>query len=121
MPDGSLILAGKSEDAREPQPNPGEPFEDVYGQIYDLPRLDFKDVPAVPPHAPNMQGFIRNYAAQKDKPAEPWKIMESLTPKTLPVLSSLAHRPVPRHVRLSPFADLFSCRRSLTYVQCHRT
>jgi phospholipase C len=89
--DGRVVPVGKSYDARSPQPNPGEPFEDVYSQIYDVARVDFKDVPGDPPQAANMQGFIRNYAAQKDRPADPAKIMESLTPKTLPVLSSLAH------------------------------
>jgi len=89
--DGRVVLAGKSYDARSPQPDPGEPFEDVYSQVYDEPLLNLKDVPASPPHPPNMQGFIRNYADQKDRPTDPTKIMESLTPKTLPVLSSLAH------------------------------
>lgn len=83
--------AGKSTDPRGPQPNPGEPFEDVYSQIFDVPRVAFKDIPAEPPHAANMQGFIRNYMEQKDKPSDPTKIMDSLTPKTVPVLSSLAH------------------------------
>jgi phospholipase C len=89
--DGRVVRAGKSYDPLSPQPNPGEPFEDVYSQIYDVPKVDFKDVPSDPPQAPNMQGFIRNYAAQKDKPKDPATIMESLTPKTVPVLSSLAH------------------------------
>src|ERR1700677_3046907 len=89
-PEGRVVPAGKSNDARNPQPNPGEPFEDVYSQIYDVPKVDFEDVPNDPPFAPGMQGFIRNYAAQKDKPADPSKIMGSLTPKTLPVFSSLA-------------------------------
>ena len=89
--DGRVVPAGKSTDPRGPQPNPGEPFEDVYSQIFDVPRVAFKDVPAVPPHAANMQGFIRNYMDQKDKPKDPTKIMDLLTPKTVPVLSSLAH------------------------------
>jgi len=90
-PDGSVTAAGRTEDARSPQPNPGEPFEDVYSQIYDVPRVDLKDVPPDPAQPPNMRGFIRNYAVQKDKPADPRTIMKSLTPRTVPVLSSLAH------------------------------
>ena len=90
-PDGRVVHAGKSYDALGPQPNPGEPFEDVYSQIYDVPKVPLANVPSVPPHPPNMQGFIRNYAIQKHAPADPAKIMDSLTPKTLPVLSSLAH------------------------------
>ena len=89
--DGRVVPSGKSYDPLSPQPNPGEPFEDVYSQIYDVPKVDFKDVPSDPPQAPNMQGFIRNYAAQKDKPKDSATIMGSLTPKTVPVLSSLAH------------------------------
>jgi phospholipase C len=90
-PEGRVVVAGKSYDARGPRPNPGEPFEDVFSQMYDVPLVDFKDVPCDPPHAPNMQGFIRNYMAQKNEPGDAAKIMQSLTPKTLPVLSSLAH------------------------------
>lgn len=91
MPDGTIIPAGKTNDPRSPQPNPGEPFQDVYSQVYDVPLVDLKNVPSDPPHAPNMQGFIRNYADQKDRPSDPGKIMLSLTPETIPVLSSLAH------------------------------
>jgi len=90
-PDGRVVPAGKTEDPRSPQPNPGEPFEDVYSQIYNLPRPEFKDCPGDAPGPATMRGFIRNYAAQKDPPADPATIMQSLTPKSLPVLSSLAH------------------------------
>jgi phospholipase C len=38
-----------------------------------------------------MAGFIRNYLDQKVKPNDGSIIMQQLTPKTLPVLSSLAH------------------------------
>src|SRR5271169_880098 len=55
-PDVRVVPAGKSYDARSPQPNPGEPFEDVYSQIYDVPKVDLKDVPSNPSQAPNMQG-----------------------------------------------------------------
>ena len=90
-PNGRIVPAGKSEDPRSPQPNPGEPYQDVYSQVYNEPLVDAASVPVVPPHPANMQGFIRNYDAQKDKPADPATIMNSLTPKTLPVLSALAH------------------------------
>jgi phospholipase C len=89
--DGRVVPAGKSYDGRGPQPDPGEPFEEVYSQIYGVPKVAFEDVPSDPPHAPSMQGFVTNYETQKDKPVDPGKIMESLTPKTVPVLSSLAH------------------------------
>jgi phospholipase C len=90
-PDGRIIPAGKTDDPRSPQPNPGEPFEDVYSQVYDQPKVALRDVPPDPPCVPNMRGFIRNYAAQDDKPADPADIMLALTPKALPVLSALAH------------------------------
>jgi phospholipase C len=90
-PDGRQIPVGKTSDPRSPQPNPGEPFEDVFSQIYNIPLAALKDVPPDPAQPPNMQGFIRNYAVQKDKSTDPTKIMECLTPKTVPVLSALAH------------------------------
>lgn len=91
VPNGRDVPARKTFDSRGPQPNPGEPFEHVYSQMYNVPLLDLQNVPCAPPQPPNMKGFIRNYAAQKDAPADPVKIMDSLTPKTVPVLSSLAH------------------------------
>ncbi len=90
-PDGRIVPAGKTDDPRSPQPNPGEPYEDVYSQLYNVAKVEFKNVPSNPPQPPNMQGFIRNYAEQKDVPADPAIIMKALTPKTIPVLSSLAH------------------------------
>jgi phospholipase C len=89
--DGRVIAPSTTSDARSPQPNPGEPFEDVYSQLYDVPLLKFQNVPSIAPQPANMQGFIRNYADQKPAPLDPAKIMQSLTPETLPVLSSLAH------------------------------
>lgn len=91
-PDGRVVPAGKSTDARGPQPNPGEPYEDVYSQMYNVDTRPFKDTPGDVSKPPNMQGFIRNYSQQKkDPPKDPTLIMDSLTPQTVPVLSSLAH------------------------------
>ena len=89
--DGTIVYAATTDNPRSPQPNPGEPFQDVYSQIYDVPLTELRNIPTIPPHPPNMQGFIRNYGDQKDKSDDPGKIMLSLTPKTVPVLSSLAH------------------------------
>lgn len=90
--DGKEVFVGKTEDPRSPFPNPGEPFEDVYSQVYDEERPEFANVPPKPPHAANMRGFIRNYLLQKDvKALDSGKIMLALTPKSLPVLSALAH------------------------------
>jgi phospholipase C len=93
-PDGRVVPVGKTDNPRGPQPNPGEPYEHVYSQLYDVPLVEAKQVPPdLPP--PNMQGFIRNYKAQKelanDPKIDPATIMNSLTPKTVPVLSALAH------------------------------
>src|SRR5215468_2642963 len=88
---GKEVPAGKTLDPRSPQPNPGEPFEDVYSQIYDVPLMPFSEVPAVPTKAATMRGFIRNYADQKHRPIDPSSIMQSLTPQTVPVLAALAH------------------------------
>jgi phospholipase C len=89
--DGRVIAPGKTYDARSPRPNPGEPFEDVYSQLYDVPLLTLPNVPPIAPQPANMLGFIRNYAGQKPAPLDPAEIMLSLTPETVPVLSSLAH------------------------------
>jgi phospholipase C len=88
---GKEVPASKTLNPRSPQPNPGEPFEDVYSQIYDVSALPFASVPAVPTKAATMRGFIRNYAHQRHKPIDPSTIMQSLTPHSLPVLSALAH------------------------------
>ncbi len=95
LPNGRVVPAGKSFDARGPQPNPGEPYEHVYSQVYDEDLVEAKAVPPKPQKPANMQGFIRNYMKQKgvadDPKIDPGKIMNSLTPKTVPVLSALAH------------------------------
>src|SRR5215469_11089457 len=100
---GNKRRAGKSKDPRGPQPNPGEPFEDVHSQIYNVPRVSFQEMSPVPPHAPNMQGFIRNYEEQKERPSKPDKIMDSLTPQTVPVLSTLAHHYAVSKHTLAPY------------------
>ena len=46
-PDGRVIPAGKTDDPRSPQPNPGEPYEDVYSQMYDVPLQS--DITKIPP------------------------------------------------------------------------
>jgi len=88
---GNEIPVAKTIDPRSPQPNPGEPFEDVFSQIYDVPLTPFGNVPAVPNKPASMRGFIHNYFEQKHQPLDPSTIMQCLTPQTLPVLSGLAH------------------------------
>ncbi|HET9402336.1 MAG TPA: alkaline phosphatase family protein [Candidatus Acidoferrales bacterium] len=74
-----------------PLPNPGEPYEDVYSQVYDQPRCALVNVPPNPTGPPTMKGFIRNYSEQSKPPANPRIIMECHTPAAVPVLSALAH------------------------------
>src|SRR5215469_1212549 len=45
--DGTIVYAGRTDDSRSPQPNPDEPFQDVYSQIYDEPLTELRDVPAI--------------------------------------------------------------------------
>jgi phospholipase C len=75
----------------EPYPDPGEPYEDVYSQLYNVtPTPALGDVPPDPPQPPGMQGFVNNYAAQPGV-TNPGVIMNCFTPASLPVTSSLAY------------------------------
>src|SRR4051812_45388915 len=49
-----------------PNPDPGEPYEDIYSQLYNVPAPSLGNVPPNPPQPPKMQGFANNYAAQPD-------------------------------------------------------
>jgi phospholipase C len=92
-PSGTLVPAGKGQTATDPTPDPGEPFEDVYCQVYGQKAAP-TPIPPQPPTPANMQGFIYNYASQKDVVAQkidPTKIMNCFTPASVPVLSSLAY------------------------------
>ena len=71
--DGTIVYAGKTDDPRSPQPNPGEPFQDVYSQIYDVPITELRDVPAIPPHPPNMQASSAITRTRKTNPRIPGK------------------------------------------------
>jgi phospholipase C len=85
-PRGS-VLAGKGHTPTDPYPDPGEPYEEVYEQLYDVPATSLDKTP--PPLASaTMQGFVNNYARQKSQ--NPEIIMNCFTPATLPVLSTLA-------------------------------
>ena len=54
----AAVPVSKTEDVRGPQPNPGEPFEDVYSQIYDVDRPVFENIPPAPNNRAAMGGFI---------------------------------------------------------------
>lgn len=92
-PDGTLVSVGKGQVLTDPTPDPGEPFEDVYCQIYGQKAAP-NPIPPKPTTPANMQGFIYNYAVQKDvvsQKIDSTKIMNCFTPASVPVLSSLAY------------------------------
>jgi phospholipase C len=88
---GGAVPAGKTHQPAAPNPDPGEPYEDVYAQVYGQQTvLKLNEVPPHPPVACNMQGFVYNYSLQPGV-QNPGAIMNCFTPVTVPVLSSLAH------------------------------
>jgi phospholipase C len=92
-PDGTTVPAGKGSVLTDPNPDPGEPYADVYCQIYGQ-RTAPTPIPSPPTQPCNMQGFVCNYAAQAQVIAQrvdPAIIMNCFTPASLPVLSSLAY------------------------------
>ncbi len=79
-----------------PNPDPGEPYQDVYCQVFGVPGAPpaLGAVPPEPSTPADMQGFVYNYAAQAEVQhdgTDPRSIMNCLTPDTVPVLSSLAY------------------------------
>jgi len=92
-PDGAPVPVGKGNVLTDPNPDPGEPYEDVYCQIYGEQSAPVP-IPSPPTVPCNMQGFVYNYAAQEQVMAQkvdPGIIMNCFTPASLPVLSSLAY------------------------------
>jgi len=81
-----VVPVAKGQRPTDPFPDPGEPYEDVYEQLYNVPAVALNQTP--PPTPPTMQGFVNNYARKNG--ANPEIIMNCFTPATLPVLSSLA-------------------------------
>jgi phospholipase C len=91
--DGSTVAVGKGQDVTAPYPDPGEPFQDVYAQIYGQKTTQYANaVTKEPPRPCNMQGFLYNYLLKnQSNPANADTIMNCFTPASVPVLSSLAH------------------------------
>jgi len=92
-PDGTPVPVGKGHVFTDPNPDPGEPYEDVYCQIYGQKGAP-TPIPSPPNPPGNMQGFVYNYAAQKNVIAQQIDagiIMNCFTPASVPVLSSLAY------------------------------
>ncbi len=90
-PGGESVNVARGFDPTVPYPDPGEPYEDVYCQLYNVtPTPQLCQVPTEPPQPPQMQGFVNNYAAQPNV-TNSSLIMNCFTPVTLPVTSSLAY------------------------------
>ncbi len=98
LPGGGEACVGKGTVMTDPFPDPNEPYDQVYAQMFN------QNPPPTPipntTDVPNMQGFAINYAdainlAYTGKvgiqpPPEPGIIMNCFTPETLPVINGLA-------------------------------
>jgi phospholipase C len=85
------VPVGRGTVMTDPQPDPGEPYQDIYCQLYNVtPVPPLGGVPPDPPQPPGMLGFVNNYAQQKGV-TNPSIIMNCFTPLSVPVLSSLAY------------------------------
>jgi phospholipase C len=85
------VPVGKGYQCTAPNPDPGEPYEDVYAQIYGQQEvLPLNKVPPKPPTPANMDGFVYNYTHYCGA-TDPRIIMNCFTPVSVPVLSGLAH------------------------------
>ncbi len=67
---------------RIPDPDPGELWIDINTQLFGMPNV------GSPAPSPTMEGFVRNYLAQKNGPIGK-NIMHYFTPKQVPVISTL--------------------------------
>ncbi len=89
---GLQVPVGKGTDPTAPDPDPGEPYEDVYAQIFGQKDvLPLGQVPPQPTLPSNMQGFLYNYTLKcQNTQVNPNIIMNCFTSATVPVLWSLA-------------------------------
>ena len=89
---GLQVPVGKGTDPTAPDPDPGEPYEDVYAQIFGQKDvLSLGQVPSAPTLPPNMQGFLYNYSLKcQNTQVNPNIIMDCFTSATVPVSWSLA-------------------------------
>ena len=90
---GVNIPVGKGTDPTAPMPDPGEPYQDVYAQVYGQEKvLPLAQVPPQPPTPANMKGFLYNYTLQcqaKAGKTNPNVIMNGFTQATVPTLWNL--------------------------------
>lgn len=98
-PGGGVVPVGKGTVMTDPFPDPNEPYDQVYAQMYN------QNPPPTPipntTEPPNMQGFVINYAEAINQaftakivptdPPDPGIIMNGFTPESLPVINGLAN------------------------------
>ena len=96
-PGGGTVCVGKGTVMTDPFPDPNEPYDQVYAQMYNA------NPPPTPipntTDSPNMQGFVINYAEAINvaatakvglpNPPDPGIIMNCFTPESLPVINGL--------------------------------
>jgi phospholipase C len=89
---GPLVPVGVGTDPTAPDPDPGEPYQDIYAQVFGQKDvLPLNKVPPNPPSACNMEGFLYNYTLKcASTTTNPNIIMNGFKAATLPVLWSLA-------------------------------
>ncbi|MGC2238191.1 MAG: alkaline phosphatase family protein [Pyrinomonadaceae bacterium] len=98
---GNLHYVTKGTDPTAPFPDPNEPYQFVYRQMFSEPPT--MPVPMMTDVTPTMQGFVIDYenalatanaeAEKKHKPpfpTEPGVIMNCFAPESLPVINGLA-------------------------------
>jgi phospholipase C len=110
-PDGGKACVGKGKSNIDPFPDPNEPYDDVYAQMYN-DHTHPNPVPN-PTTSPNMEGFVINYASaiaaagapkkgcsrilaslfrgNSPMAMDPGVIMNCFTPDRLPVMNGLAN------------------------------
>jgi phospholipase C len=89
---GIQVPVSTGTDPTAPYPDPGEPYQDVYAQVFGQKVVpDLGKVPTEPTD-PNMQGFLYNYTLQCQEAqsnTNPNAIMNCFTSATVPVTWSL--------------------------------
>jgi phospholipase C len=98
-PGGGQACVGRGSVMTDPYPDPNEPYDPVYMQMYNPPTMP-NPIPNTT-DSPGMQGFVINYADAINQAAgalgsglmdmDPGLIMNCFTPDKVPVLSGLAN------------------------------
>jgi phospholipase C len=95
------VPVGSTADTTNPYPDPGEVYQDVYGEMYNInpawdgtppppPPPAANTIPPNPPQPPPMTGFVNNYRLQPGV-TQPGNIMNGFRPPALPTVSQLAN------------------------------